>query len=151
MKFHWPVFCSLSTENVQDSLYVFQISILGGGFGGALRGLMMLITETGGPIKGTPVSENPDWYLSRWTHYGVKPFIGAGVGLLFFCAVNFGAVRVLTGSSDLKHLKPLPIFFVSAIGGLFFEEVKEILWNLLGTFSARKDTAQKKSGQNDGK
>ncbi len=118
---------------ITHSWQLLYLAVLGGTFGGSARSLFMLISEIGihRERSKTPVAA----YLSRWFLYLMKPFVGGASGVLFFLALNFGLVRSLTDASP--NLRILPVFFVSAVGGIFFEEVFAVLNGLLNTLSSQ--------------
>lgn len=110
-------------------LNILTISAVGGTFGGSVRALMMLIFEVGLKKDDKPI----DFYLSRWPLYLFKPIVGCGTGILFFFSINFGFVKPLEANQSTPKL--LPIFFISAVGGIFFEEVIAILGRFITKFS----------------
>ena len=118
---------------------VLVFTALGGCFGGAVRALTMLISETGLHAKEQK-NEDVDLYLSRWPLYIFKPFIGVGTGILFFLAVNYGLVQPL---SSHPSLSPLPVVFVAAVGGIFFEEAMAVFQNFVGSVSTKKGADEK--------
>jgi len=119
-------------REIKHSWQLLYLAALGGLFGGSARSLFMLISEIGihrGKAK-MPVMA----YLSRWFLYLMKPFMGGASGILFFLAVNLGLVQHLTEASPSFRI--LPVFFVAAVGGIFFEEVFAVLNGLLSTLSS---------------
>ncbi len=118
---------------------VLVFTALGGCFGGAVRALIMLISETGVHAKEQK-SDDVDLYLSRWPLFIFKPFIGVGTGILFFLAVNYGLVQPL---SSQPALSPLPVVFVAAVGGIFFEEAMAVFQNFVGSVSTKKGADEK--------
>ncbi|GJQ57589.1 MAG: hypothetical protein D8M57_19850 [Candidatus Scalindua sp. AMX11] len=115
---------------------ILAVSAIGGVFGGSLRALMMLIIEVGQKKKGLkPV----DYYLTRWPLFILKPFLGLGTGILFFLSVKFGIVMPLAKNQSGKPTTNiLAVFFLSAIGGFFFEEVISIIGNFMNTKSKER-------------
>jgi hypothetical protein len=105
-------------------------SAIGGTFGGALRALIMLISETGVHRGATVDANDPLLYLTRWSHYVLKPFIGLGTGLLFYLALKYAALPALGASKAETETGALAVFFFSAVGGIFFEEVMQTLRKL---------------------
>lgn len=94
---------------------------------------MMLIIEVGQKKEGLqPV----DYYLSRWPLFLLKPFLGIGTGVLFFLAVKYGIVMSLNTNQSETNI--LPVFFLSAVGGFFFEEVISILERFMNNLATKK-------------
>jgi len=121
------VFQGYSDKAVSNSL---SVALLGGIFGGSTRALYMFILEMQG--KGWK-KDNFRFYLERWFLYLLKPFMGGATGVLFFLGVNLGLVRALT--QQAPSVEFLPVILVSAVGGIFFEEVFKLLQKLVGTES----------------
>jgi hypothetical protein len=120
-------------EKTFNSSQLLIISALGGLFGGSARSLFMLITEIGihTGIETKPVES----YLSRWFLYLMKPFMGGASGVLFFLAVFVGFVQPLANPET--NFRILPVFFIAAVGGIFFEEVFAVLNSLFTTLSSK--------------
>lgn len=116
------------------------LTAIGGIFGGSARSLFMLISEIG--IHREKPKASAAAYLSRWFLYLMKPLMGGASGVLFFLAVGFGFVGPLTGGDVTFTI--LPVFFVSAVGGIFFEEVWAVLNGLLSPLSS-KDKSESKN------
>jgi hypothetical protein len=89
----------------------------------------MFILEIGG--KGEK-KDNVSFYFERWFLYIFKPFMGGATGILFFLTVNLGLASALTSKSTFE----IPsIILVSAVGGIFFEEVFGILQQRIQSLS----------------
>lgn len=108
-------------EQTTWSWELLKWASVGGLFGGSARALSMFILEIGG--KGEK-KDNISFYSERWFLYVFKPFMGGASGVLFFLTVNLGLASALTSKSTFE----IPsIILVSAVGGIFFEEVFGIL------------------------
>lgn len=113
------------------------VSAVGGAFGGSLRAIMMLIIEVG---QKKADFKSVDYYLSRWPLFILKPFLGIGTGVFFYLAIKFGFVMPLSTNQSESNI--LPIFFLSAVGGFFFEEVISIIDRFMNNFADKKSDKQ---------
>jgi len=107
----------LLSNQCADTLYSwrmqFIVACLGGFLGGSTRSLYKLMYQLN--RKGYKTR------LSRWFLYLVKPFVGIGVGLVFFIATYTGFLSGIF-EGDLK-INPLGMVLISFLGGMFFEDV----------------------------
>jgi len=129
-----------NTLVITESWLLLYQTAIGGIFGGSARSLFMLISEIG--IHSDKPKASAAAYLSRWFLYLVKPILGGASGVLFYLAVSFGFVGPLTGGNVTFTI--LPVFFVSSVGGIFFEEVWSVLNGLLSPITS-KDKSETKN------
>jgi len=115
---------------------ILSLTAIAGVFGGSGRSIFTMIYG-GDRTKRSRIPTSS--YSRHWTLYLLSPFMGGTSGVLFFLAINYGLVRPLMIGLDPQQFSFLPVFLISAAGGVFFDEVFSVLSGLVGIFSAGQE------------
>lgn len=114
-------------------------STLSGLFGGAARTLKRFLMEFELYDAQQKDQFSFSLYLDRWFAPIFSSFIGGASGLLFMLAVYLGLVQIFSLREPPQQLIPVfPALFLSAIGGIFSDEVFSVLNGLFTTLAKNK-------------